>query len=434
MSKSEKVGTPSPAIAPNVSKLIELNDVEFISAAVPQFLGRPAAPEELRRYLGQIQSGRNRLDILLELKSLKNGLNDQLYDAKPRSRTTLQRIRHTPLFKQIIDVIILPWVASEKLQQIDCLEDSIRGFELQRQLDQAMLEQSIRGMHTTVSSMIEQAALAASLAASRSSEEVKDLSHELKQVAAELQIVLTKDRSDLSSHVENAAAQVALMVQDMKGEVGNIIFILTSIEETQVQVKLQIDSVISQAGFLLAEQLARHFSSGDKAASDVKAAIANFEVENLRHIRNAHETQAQFFGEAEKAAMDIKAAIANTEVVNLRHIHQVANLLNTSVSQIAANVSAELTARLAVTQQSLEAFRANSTQQALQTTALISSDSSRLAREARIHLAEIQERLSEAQLDISSRLDDLAQSSRLDKTQTRPDKILSESVRQSKRK
>lgn len=117
----------------HLRELLVHHDEQFVNNAFQSILGRTPDANGLEHYLTMLRAGQNKITILVDIKLSTEGRAAGHRVAGLSATSWLHRLRHLPVVKWIVDMLMLPKMVIENLQRTRRIELLIGRNEMQRQ-------------------------------------------------------------------------------------------------------------------------------------------------------------------------------------------------------------------------------------------------------------------------------------------------------------
>ena len=331
----------------HLRELLLRNDSRFIICAFQSVLGRLPDPEGFDHYLAALQSGREKMNILTDLRLSSEGRAAGNRVAGLTAASWLLMLRKAPAIKWSIDLLSLPSVAIDCLRRIRAIQTSLQRQEVQRQAAFANVKESLEETQAAALALTQQLVKYTNETATVMREESAAVSQELKKVANDLQMVLNRTQTDLAFKVKDAAVQLGTSLPQTVAQANTAILAqLAKGETAQQQLHLQLATYADRTRILAGQERVALSRELSKVASDMQLALNKTQADLALKVKDAAvelgTSLPQTFAQANTAILAQLAKGATAQQQLHQHLATLAERNQTLVGQERAAVSREL--------------------------------------------------------------------------------------------
>ena len=331
----------------HLRELLLRNDSRFIICAFQSVLGRLPDPEGFDHYLAALQSGREKMNILTDLRLSSEGRAAGNRVAGLTAASWLLMLRKAPAIKWSIDLLSLPSVAIDCLRRIRAIQTSLQRQEVQRQAAFANVKESLEETQAAALALTQQLVKYTNETATVMREESAAVSQELKKVANDLQMVLNRTQTDLAFKVKDAAVQLGTSLPQTVAQANTAILAqLAKGETAQQQLHLQLATYADRTRILAGQERVALSRELSKVASDMHIALNKTQADLALKVKDAAvqlgTSLPQNFAQANTAILAQLAKGATAQQQLHQHLATLAERNQTLVGQERAAVSREL--------------------------------------------------------------------------------------------
>jgi FkbM family methyltransferase len=300
----------------HLNELLVHDDDKFVVGAFQSVLGRVPDPQGFEHYLTQIRSGREKIDILADIRMSPEGRAVRGRVAGLTVASWLRKLRNAPVIKWVINAFTLPFVAADGLRNIRGIQSLVHRSNMQQQSDILAVRELLKEGHVATLALIQQIAGHARDTAILMDQETAALSDELNKLAGNMHEALTKTQADLARCMDEVAAQRHASLTQSAEAAKAAILMRETLIKTQADLARCMDEVAVQ----------RH-ASLTQSVEAVKAAILprlvlgeRVQQHLLQQLRQGAISNAALVGhksaalsrELSMAKSDIQSALTKT--------------------------------------------------------------------------------------------------------------------------
>ena len=291
------------------------DDEQFIEQAFQAVLGRIADAQGFAHYLKQLRSGKNRLEILVDMRFSKEGKAAGSRVAGLTALSWLLRLRSFPVVKQAVDVLTLPWAVMNTLQRIRSIDSVLQQQDKQHQTDVKALNREVNRV-------------ASDLQVAKSEILLQALAGETRQV-------------QLSEKLDSNTTYTNALVRELHEATGRLNTLLAkAVEEAKIELLMQLAAKLDSNTAYTNSLVSQVQVAATQLNTSLPKAVEDTKIEILARLILGERSQLQIRQQVDQHAVSTASLINKESAAVFNEVRTLASDMQSAQAEILARVLA----------------------------------------------------------------------------------------------